>query len=278
MTTSLVPLSCKKCTDGHSLRGHKRKMTCDNYSKLMWLKKKYHHLHLVFVPIKKCERNLKNKRKKRSNKSLVLTGSHFATFWGLKKCISCLQNTENSAFFVLGDSVEQPTPSSLQRGFWPTSWGSCWWFSGCCWSTWSPRTSTDVRRTRRKRLCLSTSRPSQRGNPRLRPDQGEKAWPWLVDEDLGSPFVQRSVQNYHHLSIHFVVNVSFNQIPNTWGVRQLLRLLDDRPPNSRCVKSELLLTGLFFNGFMVYFRSSAKKVWLFHLASLETHPSHGCRK
>lgn len=73
--------------------------------------------------------------------------------------------------FVLDDPVEQPTPSSLQRGCWPTSWGSCWWFSVFCCATWSPRTSTDVRRIRRKRLCRSTSRPSPRVNPQLRPDQ-----------------------------------------------------------------------------------------------------------
>lgn len=53
---------------------------------------------------------------------------------------------------------------------------------------------------------------------------------------------KRSPRNHHHLSIHFVVNVSFNRTANTYValrcsliVRgQSLQLCDDRPSNSRC--------------------------------------------
>lgn len=165
--------------------------------------------------------------------------------------------------FVLDDSVGQPTPSSLRRGCWPTSWGSCWWFSGCCWATWSPRTSSDVRRTRRRSPCPSTSRPSPRARPRPRPDPGEAAWPWRVAEDLGSPFVKRRERriqtpphhHHHHLSIHFVVNVSFmfDVLWLYWG--QSVRLCDGRPTTSRCVESELLLKKSF--SMVLWFTSDA---------------------
>lgn len=79
-------------------------------------------------------------------------------------------SSQNQSLLVPDDSVGQPTPSSLQRGCWPTSWGSCWWFSVCCWATWSPRTNTDAHRTRRKNPCPSTSRPSPRASPRPRLD------------------------------------------------------------------------------------------------------------
>lgn len=195
--------------------------------------------------------------------------------------------------FVLDDSVGQPTPSSLQRGCWPTSWGSCWWFSGCCWATWSLRTSSDVRQTRRKSPCPSTSRPSPRASPRPRPDPGEAAWPWHVAEDLGSPIVKRRERrlqtphhHHHHLSIHFVVNISFNRTANTCAnLRCSLIVLGTvaatvrRPTyNFTLCRVRTASQKVVFHGFMFYFWRNQKVRVFIHLASLQTRHSYGCRK
>lgn len=64
-----------------------------------------------------------------------------------------------------------PTPSSTQRGCWPTSWGSSSCVLGGSWATWSPRRSTDVLQTPRKSLCPSTSRLWLKASPPARPDR-----------------------------------------------------------------------------------------------------------
>lgn len=258
----LFPFLCKRCTDTSScgnlceVTKGRRWVTTPAASWRFWPVINHLTSTLFFSPFKKCGRTIKKMTKVQQ-------------IIGVAAC-----RKPQLCLFVLDDSVGQPTPSSLQRGCWPTSWGSCWWFSGCCWATWSPRTSSDVRRTRRKSPCPSTSRPSPRASPRPRPEPGEAAWPWHVAEDLGSPFVKRRERriqtphhhHHHHLSIHFVVNVSFKRTANSCAnlrcslivlvaVGATVRLCDGRPTTPRCVESELLLKKSFF--MVLWFTSDA---------------------